>query len=216
MDVILFLLKAITKLAVALTGALVALVTFLFDKLTGHVTSRARQGVPQQAPQPQVHAPQPVPTPVAAAASPAVHVHVHLDQVAGTTPAPPPVTAPAAAPPASYANAAPSSVLPHPDHRIYITTGSHLMMEHPACDDLLERLDEILYRAAFHDGDPFMVAPPLDEARHGRAVALELPPLAEEDETEFINADRQDLPEADGALWVRRAGMAAHPAAPNR
>ena len=59
-------------------------------------------------------------------------------------------------------------------------------------------------------------APPLDEARHGRAVALELPPLAEEDETEFINADRQDLPEADGALWVRRAGMAAHPAAPNR
>ena len=42
-----------------------------------------------------------------------------------------------------------------PDHRIYVTTGSHLMMEHPACDDLLERLDEILYRAAFHDGDPF-------------------------------------------------------------
>ena len=111
----------------------------------------------------------------------------------------------------SSAPPSPASVLNRPDHRIYVTTGSHLMLEHPACDDLLERLDEILYRAAFHDGDPFMVAPPLDEARHGRAVALELPPLAEEDETEFINADRQDLPEADGTLWVRKAGVVPHP-----
>ncbi len=113
-----------------------------------------------------------------------------------------------AMPSPSYGNAAPSSVLMRPDHRIYVTTGSHLMMEHPACDDLLERLDEILYRAAFHDGDPFMVAPPLDEARHGRAVSLELPPMAEEDETEFFNGDRQALPVADDALWFRRAGAA--------
>lgn len=205
MDVILFLLKTVTKLALALTGAVAAVVVFLLGKFTGHISNRARQAAPQQGPQPTVRMPEPVPTSVAA--SPVVHVHVHLDQVAGATPATPPATAPSA----SYGNAAPSSVLMRPDHRIYVTTGSHLMMEHPACDDLLERLDEILYRAAFHNGDPFMVAPPLDEARHGRAVPLELPPLAEDDETEFFNDERQALPVADGALWVRRAGAIPHP-----
>ena len=70
-------------------------------------------------------------------------------------------------------NHPPATVLTRPDHRIYVTTGSHLMMEHPLCDDLLDRLDEILYRAAFRDGDPFMVAPPLDESRNGRAVPLD-------------------------------------------
>lgn len=103
-------------------------------------------------------------------------------------------------------NHPPATVLTRPDHRIYVTTGSHLMMEHPLCDDLLDRLDEILYRAAFRDGDPFMVAPPLDESRNGRAVPLELPPLAAVDEEEFFNGERQPLPPPDAALWVRRIG----------
>lgn len=105
-------------------------------------------------------------------------------------------------------NRPPATVLTHPDHRIYVTTGSYLMMEHPLCDDLLDRLDAILYRAAFRDGDPFTVAPPLDESRNGRAVPLELPPLAAVDEGEFFSGERQLLPPPDGALWFRRAGEA--------
>ncbi|MDT9694007.1 hypothetical protein Q5762_37920, partial [Streptomyces sp. P9(2023)] len=92
--------------------------------------------------------------------------------------------------------------------RIYVTTGSHLMQEHPACDDLLERLDEILYRAAYRDGEPFTVAPPLDEARHGRAISLDLPPVAAVDEGEFFSEDKRALPPPDGALWFRKAGEA--------
>ena len=82
------------------------------------------------------------------------------------------------------------------------------MLEHPACDDLLDRLDEILYRAAYRDGDPFSVDPPLDEARHGRAVPLDLPPLAAVDDGEFFSEDRFDLPPPDGALWFRKSDEA--------
>lgn len=71
-------------------------------------------------------------------------------------------------PPISSGPPSPAAVLARPDHRIYVTTGSHLMQEHPACDDLLERLDEILYRAAYRDGEPFTVAPP--SMRHGMAA----------------------------------------------
>lgn len=82
------------------------------------------------------------------------------------------------------------------------------MQEHPACDELLERLDEMLYIAAHRDGEPFTVAPPLDEARHGRAISLNLPPLAPQDESEFVSDEHRPLPAPDGALWLRRAGEA--------
>lgn len=202
MDVILFLLKAITKLTLALTGAVVAVAAFLLGKLTGNIVNRAQQPVLQQEAQPKVHPPQPASVPEAVGVSPAVQVHVHIDQTPATRPS---VSKPEPAP--AYGNATPPTVLSQPDHRIYITTGSHLMMEHPACDDLLQRLDEILYRAAFRDGDPFTVAPPLDDTRHGRTVALELPPLAAVDEDEFFNSACQPLPVPDGALWFRRAGQ---------
>ena len=116
--------------------------------------------------------------------------------------------------PTAYApNQSPPSVLNRPDHRIYVTTGSHLMQEHPACDELLERLDYMLYVAAHRDGDPFTVAPPLDDTRDGRAIVLDLPPLAAIDEGEFFSEERQALPSPDGALWFRRAGNAAQPLA---
>lgn len=193
------MLNAITKLTLAATGAVVALVVLLLEAFTGHVRKRAQQPAPQQEPQPARHS-QPVPT--AATAPPAVHVHVHLDQ-ALAQPAPTPSPEPAG----HYGNQSPAMVLNRPDHRIYVTTGSHLMMEHPACDDLLERLDEILYRAAFRDGDPFTVAAPLDDARHGRAVPLDLPPVAAVDEGEFFSEERQPLPPPDGALWFRQDGV---------
>jgi hypothetical protein len=195
MDVIRFVLYVATKV----TGWAFRLVAFLLEKLTGHVLKRAHQPAPQQEPQPARHS---QPVPAAATAVPAVHVHVHLDQ-APAQPAPPPSPEPAG----HYGNQSSATVLNRTDHRIYVTTGSHLMLEHPACDDLLERLDEILYRAAFRDGDPFTVAPPLDDARHGRAVLLDLPPVAAVDEGEFFSEEREKLPPPDGALWLRQDGV---------
>lgn len=204
MDVFKFVLWAITKLTLAATGAVVAIVVFLLEKVTGHVRSKARQAAPQQEPHPTPRAADPTPPPAPAGTPPAVHVHVHLDQ------APPPAaTAPASAPPLSPPPGAPSpaGILNRPDHRIYVTTGSHLMQEHPACDELLERLDEILYIAAHRDGKPFTVAPPLDDARHGRAIPIDLPPLATQDESEFVSDEHRTLPAPDGMLWLRQENI---------
>lgn len=206
MDVIKFVLYVTTKLTLATIGAVVSLVVFLLEKLTGHALKRAQQPAPQQerptAPPPVYQASDPSPT----NAAPTVHVHVHLDQVqphpTGTpTPSPQP-----AAP-------SPAMILNQPDHRIYVTTGSHLMQEHPACDDLLERLDDMLYVAAHRDGVPFTVAPPLDDAWHGRSIPLDLPPVASVDEGEFFSPERTDLPPSDGRLWLRKAGEAPQPLA---
>lgn len=195
MDVIKFVLWLATKLTLAVIGA----VAFLLEKLTGHVRKRAQQGAPQQEPRSAYQAPASAP----ASATPAVHVHVHLDQMhAQPAPMPPPQSPMASVPPP------PAAVLARPDHRIYVTTGSHLMQEHPACDDLLDRLDYVLYRAAHRDGEPFTVAPPLDEARHGRAISLDLPPVAAVDEGEFFSEERRNLPPPDGALWFRKADEA--------
>ena len=195
MDVIKFVLWLATKLTLAVIGA----VAFLLEKLTGHVRKRAQQGAPQQEPRSAYQAPASAP----ASATPAVHVHVHLDLMhAQPAPMPPPQ------PPMTSAPPSPAAVLDRPDHRIYVTTGSHLMQEHPACDDLLDRLDYVLYRAAHHDGEPFTVAPPLDEARHGRAISLDLPPVAAVDEGDFFSEERRNLPPPDGALWFRKADEA--------
>ncbi len=206
MDVMRFVLNTITKLTLAATGLVVALVAFLLEKLTGHVRSRAHQSAPQQVPQPlpaKVFHSQPQP---ATSIPPAVHVHVHIDQ-AQVQPAPMPAPPPQ---PTDYApNQSPLSVLNRPDHGIYVTTGSYLMMEHPASEDLLENLDRMLYIAVHRDGDPFTVAPPLDDTRDGRAVVIDLPPLAAIDEGEFFSDERQALPSPDGALWFRKAGEIA-------
>ena len=203
MDVILFLLNLATRLALAATGAVVAVVVFVLNKLTGHVARKAEPGAPRQERQPPARPREPEPAPAAAPVVPAVHVHVHLDREPAS-PAPSPV--PASAPPMASGNQAPATVLSRPDHRIYVTTGSHLMMEHPDCDELLERLDGILYAAAHRNGDPFPVAPPLDDARPGHQVPVELPPRAAVDEDEFFSGERQTLPPPDGALWLRKNG----------
>lgn len=201
MDVMRFVLNAITQLTLAATGLVVKLVVFLLKKLTGSVRTRAHTTAPQQVPEPTY--PRPATAPVAD--PPAVHVHVHIDQ-AQLQPAPMPAPPPQ---PASYApNQAPPSVLNRPDHGIYVTTGSHLMMEHPASEDLLENLDRMLYISAHRDGDPFTVAPPLDDTRDGRAIVLDLPPVATIDEGEFFSDERQALPSPDGALWFCKAGAA--------
>ena len=120
MDVMRFVLNTITKLTLAATGLVVALVVFLLEKLTGHVRNRAHQSAPQQVPQPlpaKVFHSQPQP---AANAPPAVHVHVHIDQ-AQVQPAPMPAPPPQ---PTAYApNQSPLSVLNRPDHGIWEMRG---------------------------------------------------------------------------------------------
>lgn len=82
------------------------------------------------------------------------------------------------------------------------------MMEHPDSERLLESLDHMLYVAAHRDGKPFHLTP-LDGS-NASAGALSLPPLHNETEDEFFSSERRDLPAADGAVWVRKAGQAAH------
>lgn len=207
MDVMRFVLTIITKLAIAATGLVATLVVLLLEKLTGYVRNKAQRPVPQQVSQPIPANITHVPPPPAASTTPAVHVHVHLDQVQAQPAATP---APQPQPTAQAPNQSPPSVLNHPDHGIYVTTGSHLMVEHPASEDLLQSLDYMLYVAAHRDGDPFTVAPPLDDARHGRTIPLNLPPVAAVDEGEFFSEEGQSLPSPDGALWFRKSGEAPH------
>lgn len=121
-----------------------------------------------------------------------------------------PLAEPAAPAPRAYANQSTGAVLNRPDHRIYVTTGSHLMMEHPTCDYLLENLDYHLYLAAHRDGNPFTFGPPLDTSGKGVAERIELPPVAVSDEEEFASNERHDMPPPDGGVWMRRAGHAPH------
>lgn len=205
MDVILFLLKVITKLALALTGLLATVAAFLINALTGAISKKARHN-----PAPQEAAPKPrPPTQRAAQPSPSVpevHVHVHLNN---STPAPPMPTPPLQ--PAMQAAPTPTSILDRPDHGIYITTGSHLMMEHPRSEELLESLDKMLFIAAHRDGNPFSMNPPLDDSRPSEAI--QLPPVAELDDSVFDPSEPRPLPSPDGAPWLRRAGHDPHPLA---
>ena len=139
--------------------------------------------------------------------APTVHVHVHLEQGAATWPSVAAAADPAQVPARNDTGfPSPAIVLNNPDHRIWIATSGDFMREHPAGDELLERLDHMLYIAAHRDGDPFTVAPPLDDMRPGKT---ELPALSADsplDEDDFFNADRQDLPPPDGALWLLAIG----------
>lgn len=125
-------------------------------------------------------------------------------------PAMSPLAEPAAPAPRAYANQSTGAVLNRPDHRIYVTTGSHLMMEHPTCDHMLERLDYHLYIAAHRDGDPFTFGPPLDTSGKGVAELIALPAVAVSDDEDFASNDRRDMPPPDGGIWLRRAGHAPY------
>lgn len=186
-------------------GVLVSVVVFVLGKLTGHIAKKAQQPVRQQELQPLAQHGQPI----APSAPPAVHVHVHLDPALISQTAAPKGT-PTPAPSKPSGPPSPTSLLNRPDHRIYITTGSHLMLEHPACDELLERLDHMLYVAAHREGVPFTFGPPLDDTRPGHQVPLHLPPLAHDDEGEFFSWEGQPLPPPDGGLWIRKAGDVPH------
>jgi hypothetical protein len=209
MDVILFLLKAVTKLSVVLTGVVFAILTFVLAKFGGALVKRAHQAAPQQAPQPVATVRPPEPAMATPMASPAIHVHVHMPEMQ-VQPPPPSMPEPVAPTPSAYVNQSTGAVLNRPDHRIYITTGSHLMMEHPTCDYLLENLDYHLYLAAHRDGDPFTFGPPLDTSGKGVVERIELPPVAVSDEEEFASNERHDMPPPDGGVWMRRAGHAPH------
>jgi hypothetical protein len=205
MDVILFLLKIITKLALALTGLFAFAAVALIKALTGKISKKARHNPAPQEPAPRSLVParttsQPTPQ------TPEVHVHVHLNQPPSAPPSPAPTLQPT-----MQATNGPTHILDRPDHGIYITTGSHLMMEHPRSEELLESLDKMLFIAAHRDGNPFQINPPLDDSRPSDLV--QLPPLAELDESVFDLSEPRPLPSPDGALWLRRSGMNPQPLA---
>lgn len=113
---------------------------------------------------------------------------------------------PAPQPEASRTPAAPSAaaILARPDHRIYITTGSHLMIPHPRGEELLERLDHMLYIAAHRDGDPFIIPPALDDSLPVMNGAAIVPPPF--DDGGIDPSPLCPLPPADDALWLARVG----------
>lgn len=92
-----------------------------------------------------------------------------------------------------------------PDDGIYITTGSHLIVEHPASADLLDGLDYILYMAAHRNGRPFHLTP-LDQSGPSLSTTPDALPAVE---TDFVSDERYILPIPDGEVWVRREGRAA-------
>ncbi|MER9586498.1 hypothetical protein [Mesorhizobium sp. M0276] len=116
-----------------------------------------------------------------------------------------PATSMPAAAPSSAATSArsPAAILGRPDHIIYATTGSHLMIPHPRSTELLERLDYLLYVAAHRNGQPFSVPPKPDRSAPLAAPTLRLAePL---NDGGFDAAERHILP-ADGAVWIARLG----------
>ena len=131
----------------------VAAVIWLLDKLTNRIRTKAQpQPVPQEPPLAAAYVPSaPPPSPTMAVAAPDVHVHVHIAPEAQRS------SAPASAP--TLGAAAGATILGRPDDRIYITTGSHLMMEHPDSERLLDSLDHMLYVAAHRNGKPFHLTP---------------------------------------------------------
>lgn len=119
-------------------------------------------------------------------------------------------SAPAAAVPAAAPSPAPSSsgrspaaILGRPDHIIYATTGSQLMIPHPRSSELLERLDYLIYVAAHRNGQPFSVPPKPDRSTAVAAPALRLAePL---NDGGFDVVEPHVLP-AEGAVWIARLG----------
>ena len=139
--------------------------------------------------------------------APAVHVHVHFEQGAATRPSAAAAADPAAVPAKIDTGfPSPAIVLNNPDHRIWIATSGDFMREHPAGDELLERLDHMLYVAAHRDGDPFTVAPPLDDMRPGTTDLTGLATATTLDEDDYFSTDQQDLPPPDGAIWLLAIG----------
>lgn len=179
-----------------MTGVVFAVLTFIVAKFGGTLVKRAHQPASQQAPESAVAPSAPPPT---------VHVHVHTPQMPVQPTPSPPIPEPAAA-----VNQSTDAVLNRPDHRIFVTTGSHLMMEHPMCDALLERLDYHLYIAAHRDGDPFTFSPLLDTSGKGLSELIELPPVSALEDEDFASYERHDMPPPDDGVWLRRAGQAPY------
>lgn len=194
------LLSIINRLAIASMRLTATVVVLLLDTVTHFLRRQTRNpAVTQDVAQPSA-APVPVPVPVipppVPVVMPDVHVHIHHPAPATTT------------------KTAAASPFDHPDHGIYITTGSHLLMPHPAASALLERLDDILYQAAFRRGEPFILTPFAETSLTAQTADSRIPP-EDGDDAVFFSREGRALPPADGALWIRRSGHLPKPVATN-
>ncbi|OBQ66501.1 hypothetical protein EFV37_35860 (plasmid) [Mesorhizobium loti] len=176
------------------------LVTFIlsrFDKTSPNKSQPARDVQPS---------PAPIPNQIIQRGEGGAPVQVTIQNIMPpATAAMPAASVPAAAPssPAPTPGRSPAAILGRPDHVIYATTGSHLMIPHPRSAELLERLDYLLYVAAHRNGQPFSVPPKLDRSTAVPAPTLRLAePL---NDGGFDAAEPHILP-ADGAVWIARLG----------
>ena len=96
-------------------------------------------------------------------------------------------------------------VLAAPDHILYVTSNSGLVIEHPRSEELLEMVDRISVAALHKDGSPFIEAAPDTSSPGGDAGILAL-----EDDPVFMDGEEpRALPVPDGKIWVRRLGTVA-------
>ncbi|TFF17219.1 hypothetical protein E3C22_24110 [Jiella endophytica] len=217
LDGIFRLLKLEMKLVFALLGFALRATTWIVRGASRLIARQSQLNRDSQSPAPRQ---QPLPSSAtaptrarrAAAAAVAQPVPATAAEASGAVPPPPPPQqAVAMASPRPVAPPRPAAVLPsaahvlaHPDHAIYVTTGSQLMVRHPFGDELLDRLDHILMVAAHRDGDPFQIPPQLDDSAVADTPAPAMPPPF--DDGGFDPVEPQPLPPADAALWCARPG----------
>lgn len=93
-------------------------------------------------------------------------------------------------------------VLAAPDHALYVTSNSELVIVHPRSDELLDMVDCIGVAALHKDGSPFIQVTPDTSASDDGAA-----PDAPDDDLVFMDGEPSySIPIADGKLWVRRLG----------
>lgn len=100
-----------------------------------------------------------------------------------------------------------NTILGNADHAIYVTSGSKMTIPHPRAEELLERLDYILFVAAHRDGDPFLIPPTLDASGPAKADLAVASPM---DDGGFETVERVVL-DIDHGIWIARLGAPRAP-----
>jgi hypothetical protein len=147
---------------------------------------------------------------------PVLPVHVHVTVAAPPQTVPP--TAAAAAPASASAQASKAAgnkmgdILARKDHKIYLAMGAGLVELHPKAEELDEMVTRMAFAAMHRHGEPFTVAPALDQSGQAQgAFSLN----SEPDAADFAPGIRLTLPAADNALYlVRNGALTLAPAMP--
>jgi hypothetical protein len=192
----------LAELSVRLMIAIVQAVAGLVKRQSVRSTQAeaAEPARPALPPTPEVQpptSPQPMPP---------VHVHVTVAAPPQTVPA----TAAAAAPSSAPAQARKAAenkmadILGRKDHKIYLAMGAGLVELHPKAEELDDMVTRMAFAAMHRHGEPFTVAPALDQTGQAQgAFSLN----SEPDAPDFAPGIRLTLPAADDVLYLVRKGV---------